>query len=192
MNKTWKIILGVIVIVLAGAAVYFGSGSLFQGRLAGPSTIITPESRLPNLSISLNAASPSGSREVSSSDKMAVFDVCNNARKDVAIGSLLIGVVSDRFDINNDADIKVDGITVSEANTSEVMRIGVDLIDGGETIEKGQCETFEISLNTADLLAERGGVDDMLRVDLSALYDTNGAILTSVVNTPVNGNTLRY
>ncbi len=172
MNKTWKIIVGVALVVLAGAAVYFGSGSLFQGRLAtggpgsgsGPmSWQINPMTRYQNLyTIKLNPNSPSGQLPIGSHQKVAVFDLCANSKNqmNIDVSGLNVGFRGYLLDMHN--LVSVFGSYTADLGTLGTSTQARDINMGGiefepdkhVILEPGTCDSLEVYADTASLMSD--------------------------------------
>ncbi|MFA5821155.1 MAG: hypothetical protein WC873_03610 [Candidatus Gracilibacteria bacterium] len=172
MSKSWKIVIGVVMVVVAGTAVYFGSGSLFQGRLALPTT--TPETlplpTIPNIKVTLNPGSPSGTHQVFEKDEIAIYDVCNMTTQSQKLSAVDFTLYSDTSSLNPQTSVKLFTSTTSGLQplgetrlSDEIYRNDVKLLSF--LIPAGQCSKLKLYVDSTKLMNLTTGNDD-LRMNL--------------------------
>ncbi len=158
------------------------SGEDLQGRFGTPTRAWT---------MALSTASPSGTRTVSVSDDVLLFEMTLPIKNTLAVGSRFEVAFTTDSDLDPIADgttvnLKVDGTTVG---TGTFNLVDPSIPDEGTAtvtttsivkLKAGTPVTFTVNTNTASILAEDAGVDDELTVEV----EYNGKSVT--------GNVLKY
>ena len=157
-------------------------GEDLQGSFGKPTKVWTME---------LAAASPSGTRTVSSSDEVLLFDLTLPQKNVLAVGSTFQVYFMTDSDLDPLADgtvvsLKADGSTIGTGTFTlvdpTIPSEGSALITttSAVSLKAGKTMTFTVLADTATILAEDAGVDD----NVSVSVEYNGKNIT--------GNSLRY
>ncbi|MFA6991682.1 MAG: hypothetical protein WC269_00135 [Candidatus Gracilibacteria bacterium] len=185
-KKSLLIAVLVITLVMVAAVTAFAvNGSNLKGLLTTSTSSAIPSP----LTVTLNPASPSGSRTVSSNDTVAIFDLCNVTAKDVTVAKIAWGFRSNGgIDFDLGVKLMEQGSTIGTSNINsrfgDLLTLSTDLIISG-----GQCKSVSIVTDTAFLLAEQPGMDDTLQASLLSVKNKG---TQELLRAEVLGNILRY
>lgn len=194
-KKIIAIVLGLAVIV--GVGVYYssyGQGGL-QGMLRAPQNA---------LQVDLSPQSPSGSRSISVSDNVAVYNLCSSGMVKIKTISFSLladggGMVGGDLDQVTLHSVKIGGNEVAGNLAAGVPDVNQDFtslykglykLNRTLQIPAGECQEMAFYFDTAATLAEDAGADDPLTFTLSKIYNNDKKEITS--NLPVSANTLKY
>lgn len=191
MNKTTKIVLGVIAVsaVVAGTA-FLQTGGL-QGRMMYKSS--NP------IAVKLNAATSIGSKSISTQDSVLKFDICAGSKDSSPIGKIALTFRSTTGSLNTSGlaakTIKEAGVVECKKNaTSPVGNVTENddcYFQNPFVVEAGTCKTMDVVVATNDFINSKAGVDDLLKVSVQKIYDGNGVEM-SVNTLPLLGSELKY
>lgn len=192
-KKIIAIVLGLAVI--AGVGVYFSSYT--QGGLQG--FLKAPRPQAQALQINLSPNSPSGSRPVAANETVAIYNLCSNGIVKVKTisfslaseGDLSNQVALDRVLIEGNVVRGVLGAANPNANQDFTsLYKGLFVLDNAIKIPAGECKELIFNMDTAAILDEDAGQDDLFTLTLNKIYNTDSKEVSS--NGPVSANTLKY
>ena len=191
MNKTAKIVLGVVAVgLVVGGAAFLQTGGL-QGRIMSKSanTIVAK----------LNSATPTGSKSVSTQDSVLKFDVCADSKDSSPIGKIALTFRSTTSSLNTSGlPVKtINGAGLVQCNKNVTSPVG-NITEQDDcyfqnplVVKAGTCQTLDVTVDTGSFINFKAGVDDLLKVSVQKIYDGNG-IEMSVNKLPLLGAELKY
>lgn len=185
-KKQTLIAVAVVAVVAGGAFLFGGSGELFKG-------FIGQRVSTPSLSVTLDASSPSGSRNVTSNDNVALFKFCATGGN-VQIRGLRLDMGSDDdFSTRAKTTVKDGSTQLGLGNlTGSYNGLFMDFPVGSWPLVKaGGCKTLTVVVDTAALMEEDVGTDDHLSIAIYEVF-TSDKNVTVTSAMPVKGNTLKY
>lgn len=205
MNKTVKIVLGVIAVALIIAGTFFWKGENLQGRIKkqtrnSEQTTGSGQSRNleKELTASISPYTPSGTKTTGIEDKVLTFDLCAK-NQTYNISKIVLGFYSSgSINASNYVYKTIKGAPGFLVDKAECQK---DSGDGNIAeydicsweklaIDDKTCKTLEVTIDSQNLIKTTVN-DDLLTVSIEKIYDTDGNEI-KVKALPLKGPTLKY
>lgn len=190
MQKNAKYLVGGLVVVVAVAAIAFGSGGFLQGSMykgnRGSSAVNV------GVSVSVASESPSGNRVQKDIDApIAIFKVCSNTATNT-VGAINLWLQSSSTSINSyaykggnymelytDNDAGTDNVGIAgEFKINAAVPSTIDAtfpLSKPLIINKGECKNVKVATNTYFGLINKANYTDDLFVTVKQLYSDKDA-----------------